>query len=310
MCRRLLDDGHDLICVDDLSTGHRSNIEPLFDRSGFRFVQHDIRETFDARVDQIYNLACPAAPPRYRHAPIKTLTTSVQGSTALLELARCQGARLLFTSSSEVYGDPDIHPQSEDDWGRVNPIGPRACYNEGKRCAEAMHSAYALEYGVEVKIARVFNTYGPQMPLDDGRVVPNFIVQALMGAPLSVHGTGEQTRSFCYVDDLIEALVRLMASPSGLSGPINLGNPHEVSVLSLASTVQRLTGADSTIDHCELPIDDPRRRRPNISLARTMLDWEPHTGLEAGLKRTIAYFAQRLSHRAKHGATQATLCHT
>ncbi|MCE1193285.1 MAG: SDR family oxidoreductase [Acidovorax sp.] len=293
LCERLLADGHAVLCVDDFSTGQERNIAHLQHRPDFRWLRHDVTQPMDAEVDCIYNLACPASPVHYQADPVKTLRTSVLGAMNLLELARRQGAVILQTSTSEVYGDPSVHPQPESYWGHVNPIGVRSCYDEGKRCAETLFFDYRRQHGVRTKVARLFNTYGPRMRPDDGRVVSNFIVQALQGTDLTVYGNGTQTRSFCYVDDLVEALVRLMATPDDVAGPVNVGNPGEFTILELAERVLALTGSSARIVHRPLPGDDPRQRQPDITLARAVLGgWEPTIDLDAGLRRTIAFFQQ------------------
>lgn len=293
LCERLLTDGHAVLCVDDFSTGLERNIAHLQHHPRFRWLRHDITQPLDAAAGYIYNLACPASPVHYQADPVKTLRTSVLGAMNLLELARRRSAVILQASTSEVYGDPLVHPQPESYWGHVNPIGVRACYDEGKRCAEALFFDYRRQYGVRTKVARIFNTYGPRMRPDDGRVVSNFIVQALHGTDLTVYGHGAQTRSFCYVDDLVDALVRLMATPDEVIGPVNLGNPGEFTVLELARLVLTLTGSSSRIVHRPIPSDDPKQRQPDISMAREMLGgWEPAVGLTDGLRRTIAFFQQ------------------
>jgi UDP-glucuronate decarboxylase len=288
---RLLGEGHEVIALDNLVTGRKSNIETHFANAKFQFIEHDVIDPIDVKVDQIYNLACPASPIHYQADPVKTLKTSVLGSIALLDLARKNKARIFQASTSEVYGDPDVHPQPESYWGHVNPHGIRSCYDEGKRCAETLFFDYHRQFGVEIKVARIFNTYGPLMDPKDGRVVSNFIVQALRGDSLTVYGEGQQTRSFCFVDDLIDGFVRLMNSDAAVTGPVNLGNPHEFTMLELAERVLRLTKSNSTLIHLPLPQDDPRQRKPDISLAKIQLDWEPKIQLEDGLVRTIAYFS-------------------
>lgn len=290
LCQRLLTEGHKVICVDNFYTGTMDNIRPLTGSSSFTWMEHDIVKPLHMKVDQIYNLACPASPVHYQRDPIQTLKTSVYGAVNLLELARKHSARILMASTSEVYGDPIQHPQSESYWGHVNPIGPRACYDEGKRCAETLYYDYHRTHNLEIKIARIFNTYGPRMHPLDGRVVSNFIVQALKGEPLTIHGEGLQTRSFCYVQDLIEALIGLMNSPAHIIGPVNFGNPAEITVIELAEIVLRLTGSASSITYKNLPQDDPIRRRPDIKLAETLLSWRPVVDLHTGLNHTIAYF--------------------
>ncbi len=287
---RLLDEGHHVICLDNLVTGRRSNLAHLHNSSKLQFIEHDVVNSIELEVDQIYNLACPASPIHYQADPIKTMKTSVLGAINMLELARKNKAKIFQASTSEVYGDPDVHPQSETYWGHVNPHGIRSCYDEGKRCAEALFFDYQRQYGVDIKIARIFNTYGPLMDPKDGRVVSNFIVQALQGQNLTVYGDGGQTRSFCYVDDLIEGFVRLMNSKEGVTGPINLGNPDEFTMLELAEKILRLTNSNSRLIHLPLPEDDPQQRCPDISRAKSILEWEPQIKLENGLVKTIAYF--------------------
>lgn len=295
LCSRLLGDGHKVICLDDFSTGARANVSRLLNHPRFGVIRHDVRFALAIEVDQIYHLACPASPVHYQRNPVRTIRTAVEGTTNFLNVARETGARMLIASTSEVYGDPAQHPQTETYWGNVNPIGPRACYDEGKRCAETLATAYANQYGLAVRIPRIFNTYGPRMHENDGRVVSNFVVQALAGAPLTVFGDGSQTRSFCYVSDLIEGLVRLMASEHGCQ-PVNLGNPHETTMLELATLIKELTGSPSEIVYKPLPEDDPVRRNPDISLAKRLLhDWTPRVSLTEGLQATIAYFRSVLS---------------
>jgi UDP-glucuronate decarboxylase len=287
---RLLGEGHQVICLDNLSTGRRSNLAHLHNNPKLKFIEHDVIDPIKIKVDQIYNLACPASPVRYQADPVKTMKTSVLGAINLLDLARENGARIFQASTSEVYGDPDVHPQPESYWGNVNPHGIRSCYDEGKRCAEALFFDYHRKYGVEIKVARIFNTYGPLMDPMDGRVVSNFIVQALKGEELTIYGPGAQTRSFCYVEDLIEGFVRLMNSKEGVTGPINLGNPNEFTVMELAEKVLSLTKSKSKLVHMPLPQDDPQQRCPDISHAKAILDWEPKVQLENGLVNTINYF--------------------
>jgi len=298
LCERLLADGAIVICVDNFFTGARRNIDHLIDHHRFELIRHDVTFPLYIEVDQIYNLACPASPIHYQHDPVQTTKTSVHGAINMLGLAKRLRARILQASTSEVYGDPSVHPQAEDYWGHVNPIGPRSCYDESKRCAETLFFDYWRQHRLSIKVARIFNTYGPRMHPNDGRVVSNFIIQALLGRDITIYGDGAQTRSFCYVDDLIEGLIRLMKTPEKVTGPINLGNPEEFSVLELASTVIDLTGSRSRIDHRPLPPDDPRQRRPDISKARELMAWSPPTPLKEGLQRTIAYFEQLLSDRA------------
>lgn len=298
LCGRLLAAGHQVICVDNFVTGTRENVAPFIGHPRFELLQHDVAMPLSALpVDEIYNLACPASPQRYQAEPIETIKTCVYGAMHLLELARQVGARILQASTSEVYGDPKVSPQAEDYWGHVNPTGPRACYDEGKRCAEALFFDYHRHHRVVVKVARIFNTYGPGMRPDDGRVVSNFIVQALEHAPITVYGSGAQTRSFCYVDDLVDGLVALMESSAEITGPVNLGNPAEISVHELADRVLNLTGSRSRVEYSALPQDDPQQRRPDISRAREWLDWAPRVSLDQGLAHTVAYF------RALRGAS-------
>jgi UDP-glucuronate decarboxylase len=294
LCERLVAAGHDVLCVDNFHTGRRDNLGPLLDNSRFALLDHDVTEPLDAEVDQIYNLACPASPIHYQHDPVRTTRTNVHGAINLLDLAQRTGARILQASTSEVYGDPTVHPQPESYWGNVNPIGPRSCYDEGKRCAETLFFDYWRQHRLRIKVARIFNTYGPRMQLDDGRVVSNFILQALRGEDITIYGDGMQTRSFCYVDDLIEAVIRLMETPDALVGPINLGNPREHSIAELADLVIAMTNSRSRIVRLPRPEDDPRQRRPDIAYARTALGWEPSTMIETGLRRTIDYFEARL----------------
>jgi UDP-glucuronate decarboxylase len=295
LCARLLADGHEVICVDNFYTGRRRNILGLLDHPMFEVLRHDICFPLYVEVDEIYNLACPASPVHYQHNPVETIKTCVHGAINILGLAKRVKARILQASTSEVYGDPDVHPQTEGYWGRVNPIGPRACYDEGKRCAETLFFNYHREYGVAVKVPRIFNTYGPHMHPNDGRVISNFIVQALTGEAITLYGDGSQTRSFCYVDDLVRGLVALMESPEDFTGPVNLGNPAELSIGGLAEQIIRMTASGSEIVHKPLPQDDPIHRQPDIALARTTLDWNPTVPLEEGLQRTIAYFRKLLS---------------
>jgi UDP-glucuronate decarboxylase len=290
LCARLLDDGHEVLCVDNFYTGRRANIAHLLNHPLFEVQRHDICFPLYVEVDEIYNLACPASPVHYQFDPVQTTKVSVHGSINMLGLAKRTRARILQASTSEVYGDPQQHPQREDYWGHVNPIGVRSCYDEGKRCAETLFFDYHRQHGLQIKVARIFNTYGPRMHPNDGRVVSNFIVQALQGEPITLYGDGSQTRSFCYVDDLIEGLVRLMRTPEDFTGPVNLGNPVEFTIRELAETVLRLTGSTSPLIFQPLPVDDPVRRQPDITLARRQLDWEPQVRLEEGLSKTIAYF--------------------
>ncbi len=287
---RLLDLGHDVLCADNLFTGAKENIEHLRAHPAFEFLRHDICHPLHVEVDEIYNLACPASPVHYQHDPVQTTKTSVLGAINMLGLAKRLKCRILQASTSEVYGDPAVHPQPESYRGNVNPIGPRSCYDEGKRCAETLFFDYKREHGVEIKVARIFNTYGPRMHPGDGRVVSNLIMQALKGEPITIYGDGRQTRSFCYVDDMIDAFLALMASPGGFAGPVNLGNPQECTILDLAERVIDLTGSASAIEHRPLPEDDPIRRMPDIALAREALGWSPGVDLRDGLARTIDYF--------------------
>ncbi|NCD24641.1 MAG: SDR family oxidoreductase [Deltaproteobacteria bacterium] len=294
LCERLLAAGCDVICCDNYYTGQKDHIQHLLDNPHFEMLRHDITFPLYVEVDEIYNLACPASPIHYQFDPVQTTKTCVHGSINMLGLAKRVKARILQASTSEVYGDPEVHPQTEGYQGRVNPIGPRACYDEGKRCAETLFFDYHRQHGLEVKVARIFNTYGPRMHPNDGRVVSNFIVQALRGEDITVYGRGEQTRSFCYVDDMVEALMRLMDSPADFVGPVNLGNPVELTIVDLARRIIAMTGSTSELCFRPLPENDPRRRQPDITLARQRLGWEPGTGLDAGLSRTIDYFARLL----------------
>ena len=292
LCERLLGAGHEVVCLDNFFTGRRANLDHLLDSHAFELVRHDICESVVLEVDEIFHLACPASPIHYQKNPVRTIRTCVQGTLNVLDLARQVGARVLIASTSEVYGDPQSHPQVETYWGNVNPIGPRACYDEGKRCAEALAVSYARQYGVAVRIARIFNTYGPRMLEDDGRVVSSFISQCLRGQPITVFGDGRQTRSFCFVDDLIEALLLLMSSPE--EEPINLGNPTEHTMIELAEKIRALTGSTSPMHFEKLPQDDPVRRRPDITRAALRLGWRPRVELDEGLARTIADFRARI----------------
>ena len=294
LCDRLVEQGDDVICLDNFFTGDKRNIAHLFGFSNFELVRHDVTFPLYVEVDQIYNLACPASPVHYQFDPVQTTKTSVHGAINMLGLAKRTGARILQASTSEVYGDPEVHPQTEDYWGRVNPVGIRACYDEGKRCAETLFFDYWRQHRLEIKVARIFNTYGPRMHPDDGRVVSNFIVQALKGLPITIYGEGNQTRSFCYVVDLVEGLIGLMNSEAGITGPVNLGNPNEFTIRQLADKVLAQTGSDSRIELKPLPEDDPQQRQPDITLATKLLDWSPKVDLEAGLATTIEYFRERL----------------
>jgi UDP-glucuronate decarboxylase len=293
LCDRLINEGHEVLCLDNFFTGRRQNIAHLLQNPKFELIRHDVIDPFKVEVDQIYNLACPASPPHYQYNPIKTTKTSVMGAINCLGLAKRVRARVFLASTSEVYGDPNVHPQSESYWGNVNPIGRRSCYDEGKRCAETLFFDYHRENGVDIRVVRIFNTYGPRMLADDGRVVSNFIVQALKGENLTVYGDGSQTRSFCYVDDLIEGFVRLMEQDKTV-GPVNIGNPGEFTMLELAELVLKKVGGKSKVTNLPLPADDPKQRRPDISLAKEALGWEPKVPLEEGLDRTIAYFRQAI----------------
>jgi UDP-glucuronate decarboxylase len=290
LCERLIGEGHEVICVDNFFTGQRRNIAHLLQHPNFELLRHDVTFPLFVEVDEIYNLACPASPVHYQHDPVQTTKTSVHGAINMLGLAKRVGAKILQASTSEVYGDPDIHPQTEEYWGRVNPIGIRSCYDEGKRCAETLFFDYHRQHGLRIKVARIFNTYGPRMHPADGRVVSNFIVQALRGEPITLYGTGEQTRSFCYVDDLIDGLVRLMNSGDEVTGPINIGNPGEFSMRELAELVREKVGGTSEFVFEPLPSDDPRQRRPDISKALEHLGWKPGVALDQGLDATIDYF--------------------
>jgi len=296
LCERLIGAGHEVLCADNFYTGTRRNVGTLLDHPNFELLRHDVTFPLYVVVDQIYNLACPASPIHYQFDPVQTTKTSVHGAINMLGLAKRVKAKILQASTSEVYGDPSMHPQREDYWGNVNPIGTRACYDEGKRCAETLFFDYLRQHNLRIKVARIFNTYGPRMHPNDGRVVSNFIVQALRGEPITVYGDGSQTRSFCYATDLIDGLVKLMESPDELTGPVNLGNEREFTILELAERVINLSNSTSKIVRAPLPEDDPRQRKPDTTLARERLDWRAATDLEAGLKLTIAYFAEILSH--------------
>ena len=290
LCERILAESHEVICVDNFYTGDKANIRHLMSNPKFEVIRHDIISPLQVEVDYILNFACPASPVHYQRDPVQTIKTSVHGAINMLELARNTGATILQASTSEVYGDPEVHPQPEEYWGRVNPIGIRSCYDEGKRCAETLFFDYHREYGINIKVLRIFNTYGPRMQLNDGRVVSNFIVQALRQEDLTIYGDGTQTRSFCYVDDLVEGILKFLKTPNQVTGPINLGNPGEFSMLELAETIIRLTRSSSSIDFRELPSDDPRQRKPSIKKAIKELGWQPSIELEEGLKKTIQYF--------------------
>jgi len=290
LCDRLISKGNDVLCLDNFFTGSKNNIIHLLTNTRFELIRHDITNPILIEADQIYNLACPASPVHYQYNPIKTIKTNVMGTINMLGMAKRLNVKILQASTSEVYGDPDVHPQTENYWGRVNPIGPRSCYDEGKRAAECLMMDYHRQNGVKVKIARLFNTYGPRMALNDGRVVSNFIVQALKGEDITVYGDGSQTRSFCYVDDMLDGLMTMMDSPDNFLGPVNLGNPDEFRIIELAEAIIRKTGNRSKIVFCALPQDDPMQRKPDISLAKETLGWQPTINLEEGLDRTIAYF--------------------
>ncbi|MCI8866157.1 MAG: SDR family oxidoreductase [Lachnospiraceae bacterium] len=295
LCRKLLENKDEVICVDNLFTGRKQNIQKLMDYENFEFLRHDITKELYIEVDQIYNLACPASPVHYQYNPIKTIKTSVMGAMNMLGLAKRVHARILQASTSEVYGNPQVHPQPEAYWGNVNPIGPRSCYDEGKRAAETLFFDYYRQHQVDIKVIRIFNTYGPNMDRDDGRVVSNFIVQALKGEDITIYGEGKQTRSFCYVDDLVEGMCRMMDSREGFTGPVNLGNPGEYTMLELAQKIIALTNSRSKLAYRPLPQDDPIQRKPMIGLAQEELGWNPEVPLEEGLKKTIAYFKETMA---------------
>ncbi len=290
LCKRLLEAGNEVLCVDNYFTGRRGNIAHLLDNPKFEVMRHDVTFPLYVEVDEIYNLACPASPVHYQHDPVQTIKTSVHGAINMLGLAKRTGARVFQASTSEIYGDPIVHPQTEDYWGNVNPIGPRSCYDEGKRCAETLFFDYRRQHNVKIKVARLFNAYGPGMHPMDGRVVSNFIVQALKGQDITIFGNGQQTRSFCYVEELIEGFIRFMATPDDVCGPINLGNPVEITIRELAETVLELTGSRSRMVNRDLPINDPMQRKPDITLARRELGWDPKVSLRTGLTKTISYF--------------------
>ncbi|PXA95025.1 NAD-dependent dehydratase [Caulobacter sp. D5] len=295
LCEALLARGQEVLCVDNFFTGRRANIAHLLGHPRFELLRHDVTFPLYVEVDEIYNLACPASPRHYQHDPVQTTKTSVIGAINMLGLAKRTKARILQASTSEVYGDPEVHPQVEGYWGRVNPIGPRSCYDEGKRCAETLFFDYRRQHGLSIKVMRIFNTYGPRMDVDDGRVVSNFVLQALRGEDITLYGEGAQTRSFCYVDDLIAAMIRLMATDDAVTGPINVGNPHEITIRDLAERVIALAGSTSRLVHRPMPSDDPRQRQPDITQAKTALGWEPSTALDEGLSRTIGYFRDLLA---------------
>jgi UDP-glucuronate decarboxylase len=294
LCERLLAAGHDVLCVDNFFTGTKSNIAHLLNHPRFELMRHDITFPLYVEVDEIYNLACPASPIHYQFDPVQTTKTSVHGAINMLGLAKRVKAKILQASTSEVYGDPEVHPQTEGYWGRVNPVGPRSCYDEGKRCAETLFFDYWRQHRLRIKVARIFNTYGPRMLPHDGRVVSNFVMQALRGEDITIYGDGKQTRSFCYVDDLIEAMIRVMATPDDFTGPINIGNPTEFTIRQLAEEVISLTGSTSRLIFNPLPIDDPKQRQPDIALAKKTLDWSPSVELNRGLEKTISYFRAQL----------------
>lgn len=294
LCDNLIAEGNEVLALDNLYTGSRKNIQHLFSNPNFEFLRHDITLPLFVEVDQIYNLACPASPVHYQKHPVETIKTSIQGAINVLDLAKRTGAKVLQASTSEVYGDPLVAKQNEEYWGNVNPIGIRACYDEGKRAAETLFFDYWRQFGIQIKVARIFNTYGPRMDLDDGRVVSNFAVQALKGEPITIYGDGSQTRSFCYVSDLIPALIRLMGTSEEVTGPINLGNPNEFTMLELANKIISATSSKSTITFGDLPTDDPKQRKPDITMARRVLGWEPEIQLDLGIEKTVHYFATRL----------------
>jgi UDP-glucuronate decarboxylase len=298
LCERLLGEGAVVVCVDNFFTGARRNIEHLLEHKHFEVIRHDVTFPLYMEVDEIYNLACPASPIHYQHDPVQTTKTSVHGAINMLGLAKRLRAKILQASTSEVYGDPSVHPQPEDYWGHVNPVGPRSCYDEGKRCAETLFFDYRRQHNLQIKVARIFNTYGPRMHPNDGRVVSNFIAQALLGRDLTVYGEGLQTRSFCYVDDLIDGLVRIMDTPADVTGPINVGNPNEFTIIELARMVLDVVGSGSRIVHRTLPENDPKQRQPDISLAQELLGWTPRIALKEGLRKTIDYFERLLSDKA------------
>ena len=294
LCKKLLDEGNDVLCLDNYFTGTKENISSLFKSPYFEVIRHDVCFPLYVEVDEIYNLACPASPIHYQHDPVQTTKTRVHGAINMLGLAKRINARILQASTSEIYGDPETHPQEENYWGNVNPIGPRSCYDEGKRCAETLFFDYYRQHNLDIKVVRIFNTYGPNMHPNDGRVVSNFIVQALTNQDITVYGNGDQTRSFCYIDDLISGIFKMMSSEEKFIGPVNLGNPVEFKIIDLAKTIIKLTNSKSNIVNKELPTDDPIRRKPNISLAKNVLDWEPSFNLEEGLKLTIDYFKSQI----------------
>ena len=299
LCERLLNEGNEVICLDNFFTGRKNNVYHLLDNNRFELMRHDVTFPIYIEIDEIYNLACPASPVHYQFDPVQTTKTSVHGAINMLGLAKRTKAKILQASTSEVYGDPEVHPQGESYWGRVNPIGIRSCYDEGKRCAETLFFDYYRQHNLDIKVIRIFNTYGPRMARNDGRVVSNFILQALRGEDITIYGDGNQSRSFCYVDDLINGMVKMMATEKGFTGPVNLGNPGEFTMIELAETVIKITGSKSKLIFKPLPEDDPRQRQPNIELAKSKLDWQPRINLIDGLKRTIAYFEKDLTNDSK-----------
>jgi UDP-glucuronate decarboxylase len=301
LCEKLLGEGHDVYCADNLHTGVKHNIKHLLSNSCFNFIQHDVTNALYVDVDEIYNLACPASPIHYQVDPVQTLKININGAINMLDLSKRVNAKILQASSSEVYGDPEVHPQSEQYWGKVDPVCMRSCYIEGKRCVETLFFSYFRQYGLQIKVGRIFNTYGPRMHPNDGRVISNFIVQALKGDDITIYGTGQQTRSFCYVDDLVEGLIRLMGAPANITGPINLGNPSEITISQLAQRILSLTGSSSKLIYLPLPRDDPRQRKPVIDQAKSLLNWEPKVKLNDGLKQTIIYFEKLLCIRGNSG---------
>ncbi|RJQ76890.1 MAG: SDR family oxidoreductase [Desulfobacteraceae bacterium] len=309
LCERLVEQGHEVLCVDNCFTGSKRNVRHLLEYPNFEFIRHDITFPLYVEVNEIYNMACPASPIHYQFDPVQTTKTSVHGAINMLGLAKRVKAKILQASTSEIYGDPEVHPQPESYWGRVNPIGLRSCYDEGKRCAETLFFDYHRQHRLRIKVARIFNTYGPRMHPNDGRVVSNFIVQALKDEPITIYGEGNQTRSFCYVDDLVEGLIRLMNTPDDFTGPVNLGNPGEFTILELAQKVIDLTGSKSTLVFKDLPQDDPRQRKPDIDLAQKALDWQPTIVLEQGLSKTILYFEQLLKELKVKNAQDAPHLH-
>ena len=304
LCDRLIADGQEVLCVDNFYTGSRQNIEHLLEHPRFEVLRHDVTFPLYVEVDQIFNLACPASPIHYQHDPIQTTKTSVAGAINMLGLAKRLRIPILQASTSEVYGDPNVHPQREDYWGHVNPIGTRSCYDEGKRCAETLFFDYRRQLGISIKVARIFNTYGPRMHPNDGRVVSNFIVHALEGRPITIYGDGTQTRSFCYVDDTVDALIRLMDTPDDVTGPVNVGNPAEITIRELAERVIAMTDSNAKLEYLDLPEDDPRQRQPDIARARELLHWEPKVPLEQGLNRTIAFFRDLVAHDLKRNEAE------